>query len=87
MILNMNLKIVKNDVDELINLMINKRNEKEIFSGDMVLNLTSLEFIEVIVSLEEKYGIEFNDDDLLIEAYHCNDDLARKVLELYEKRH
>ena len=49
------------------------------------ISLDSLSFIELIVSIEEEFEIQFEDEDLNIRDYATVGDLFDKVVGMYEK--
>lgn len=57
---------------------LNISNSTEIAS----LGLNSITFIKFIVAIEEKFNIEFDDDDLNVEDYKTVNDFSMKVKEL-----
>lgn len=72
-------KIIKEIVKETLKLNVNK----EINDNDDLINLglDSLKAIEIVVSIEEKFQIEIDDEDLLVDNFasiNCIENLIEK---------
>lgn len=56
-----------------------KRIENKNILDVNILDFSSLEFVELIVEIEEEFGIQFCEDDLLLDKYERIGDIAKKV--------
>lgn len=61
-------KIMKEKVREII-LSILERNNNEEVTNDTPLDIDSIEFVRIVVELEEEFEIEFQDFDLNINSF------------------
>lgn len=71
--------VIKNNIIEIL-----KKNgiewEDSFDSLDLsTVGIDSLLFIQLIVEIEEKFGFEFNDEDLDASLYKSMDDFLQKV--------
>lgn len=75
----MNNKYIEKKVVEIIQKI---KDVKE----DNILNLhisnfSSLEFVELIVAIEECFSIQFNEEDLLLDKYMIVENIVEKIEE------
>lgn len=61
-------KIMEEKVREII-LSILERNNNEEVTSDTPLDIDSIEFVRIVVELEEEFEIEFQDFDLNINSF------------------
>ena len=68
------MTICKKDIYEIIAKLLNVDDEmiKNIKEDDdlMLHGMTSISCIQLLVNIEEKYGINFKDEDLLIQKFN-----------------
>ena len=74
-------KIIKEIVRETLKLNVNK----EINDNDDLINLglDSLKAIEIVVSIEEKFQIEIDDEDLLVDNF-ASIKCIENLIEIYK---
>ena len=66
---------------ELVNEMKGNNRKFEVTVNTKIedLQLTSLEFVRLIVNVEEKFNVEFEFDDMILTKYKTVNDLIRVV--------
>ncbi|MDR0288091.1 MAG: phosphopantetheine-binding protein [Clostridiales bacterium] len=57
----------------------------QLSSKIMDIGLNSIDFIKILVFVEDEFGIEFDDNDLLMEKYQVVEDMVDLIC-LYMKR-
>lgn len=79
---------MKNKEEILRNIATSvKRNYDTEFSKVTIKNcLNSLKFIQLIVALEQRYNIEFEDEDYILDDEKNFDVLSEKIIGLLEQR-
>lgn len=75
--------IMKEKILSIVNEVL--ENEQEIIIDDNMdlseLGMTSINMISIVIQIEEELGIEFNDDDLILD----NLNTVQKLVENVEK--
>ena len=80
------IHIILQDSDEsYINSLLNIKDVKEIHIFDD-LNYDSIKFIQLVVKLEEKFGLEFPDEYLQMDRFSTIDQIICVVTDLMEGR-
>ncbi|RCX12498.1 phosphopantetheine binding protein [Anaerobacterium chartisolvens] len=79
-------------VRTVIKQLILKKAECPEFKDDIDLfstglNLNSIQYIELVVEIETKFGIKFDNKDLLIDAFNNVGELVRYVFSKVELKH
>ena len=81
-----NMNMIEQKIEDIVIELIDKRKEinESIELGS--LNLSSFEFIQMIVAIEEKFDIEFEMEDLVEDRFKTVGDLKNRVYQLIENR-
>lgn len=70
-------------VEETIYNLLNKNGidwNEELYNAQLTdLGIDSMLFIQLVVDIEDEFGFEFDDEDLLLELYDTMEDVINKV--------
>lgn len=72
---------IKSLIEEILNIKFDKENESLKENG-----VDSLMLIKIIIGLEEKYNIIFEDNDLYIKKFDTLDDLVACVVKKTDEK-
>ena len=73
---------IKSLIEEILNIKFDKENEQLKENG-----VDSLMLIKIIIGLEEKYNIIFEDNDLYIKKFDTLDDLVACVVKKTDEKY
>ena len=73
---------IKSLIEEILNIKFDKENESLKENG-----VDSLMLIKIIIGLEEKYNIIFEDNDLYIKKFDTLDDLVAFVVKKTDEKY
>lgn len=79
----------KEIIDEIINFLpinLGNHNNSFMYTDLSSLGLDSISFINIIVMIEDKYNITFEDDKLLFNSYSSLDSLAEYIVKKLNER-
>ena len=79
------MKTIEQKIEDIIKQLIGKEKEFNKNSELGSLNLSSFEFIQMIVAVEEEFGIEFEMEDLVENRFNTIGDFENRVYQLIEK--
>lgn len=71
-------------VREVILSILDKPDTKE-FTNEMDLNLDSIDFVRIVIGVEDAFDIEFDEFDLNIESFKTINDYVKYVDNQLEK--
>ena len=78
-------KLVYNQIEEMIKLIVfDIKKQKIDISIPLIQFLNSLEYIDMIASIENNLHIELDDDCLYIDAFNTIEDLINYILKRYK---
>lgn len=69
----MYLRFIINSIYEIKKIRVNKESKFE------EIGLDSIEFVQLIVNIEDKFNIEFDEEELNVDKYKNLDDLVKII--------
>lgn len=80
------MEMIEKKITMIIEELVGKELEFDGNTAFKTLNLSSFEFIQLIVIVEEAFEIEFEMDDLVEERFRTIADFAHRVFELISEK-
>lgn len=78
----MEINLIREKIAKVLNININLVNAVDEQENLRKFDFNSIRLVELVVELENEFGIEFSDDDLLLESM----DTIAKIKKLIEQR-